>query len=37
MICKADNKGSKIVPVQYQSTTYYKLEPECSSWKHCVQ
>jgi len=37
VICKADNKGSKIVPVQYQSTRYNKLEPECNSWKHYVQ
>jgi len=36
MICKANNKGSKTVPAQYQLTRYNKLKPECSSWKHSV-
>jgi len=36
MICKANNKGSKVVPVQYQSNRYNKLRPESSSWKHSV-
>jgi len=31
MIYKANKKGSKIVPAQYQSTRYNKLKPECSS------
>jgi len=31
MICKANSKGSKTIPVQYQSTRFNKLKPESSS------
>jgi len=37
MICKTNNKGSKIVSVQYQSTRYHKLKSESNSWKHSIQ
>ena len=31
MICKANNKSSKIVSAQYQSIRYNQLKPENSS------
>jgi len=37
MISDANNKGLKIVPIQYQLNRSNKLKPEISSWKHCVQ
>jgi len=36
MICKVTSKGSKPVPVQYQSNRYNQPKSETSSWKHSV-